>query len=730
MMPTLRTASPSELSDLAMMVADTAWKAKDYAASKRAAQLARDLDPGDVDALSRLGRISLLERDYPRAAEYFERAFDELPSAAAAVNLAIAYGAQKDFTAALGWCGLALKHDPRFLPAYIHAAALLEEQGKLYAAEEYVRYALDVFPENAELIYALALYQLRRGDFEHGWPNYEYRAPRLDLARKLDEYPEWKGEPLEGKTILVCGEQGIGDQIMFVRYVPLVAGLGANVVLFTLPSLARLFAEATTPEIRILASDAELKGIEPDYWVAIGSLPLRWRQFEDIDVVGTPRQDEMALPYLWPDRAAVDRFARLVAGKNLKVGLCWQGNPEHRRDEYRSMRFEDLKPLLNVRNVDFYSLQRGDTSSGLVNLTEYCHDLADTAAAVASLDLVITVDTAMLHLAGAMGVPVWGLMYTPGDWRWSEGEKTSWYASARLYRQQKQCEWTSEIRAIAADLRERAALPRIYTAPLPANSDAPVARQCRYGAMTWPANDHYIGRALDLYGEYSESEVELLRRVLKPGDIVVEAGANVGGLTIPMADLVGPRGTVFAFEPQSFYYRHLERNADRFFEDRMANTVIQINAALGHKSGTLTMRAVEEEKIHAPGWPSTGPEFEVRGATIDGLGLNSCALIKIDVDGPEHEILLGAERTIDRCRPLLYVEYDKPAEYPEMLPWIAAKGYRLYRHAAPLFNPSNFRNNPVNVFGSIVSLMVLAVPDERKDLHPCDWGLERIREEA
>jgi FkbM family methyltransferase len=256
---------------------------------------------------------------------------------------------------------------------------------------------------------------------------------------------------------------------------------------------------------------------------------------------------------------------------------------------------------------------------------------------------------------------------------------------------------------------------------------------CRYGSMFWLRNDHYVGRALELYGEYSESEVELLRKVLQPGDIVIDAGANIGALTIPLSRIVGPTGKVYAFEPQLAYFDLLNGRETYLQLYNVATIRGDLEAAevhfkaLGSRVDTITMRCVETDKIHAPGWESTGSEYQVSQITVDSLELKRCDLIKIDVDGQELNILKGAEETIGRCRPFLYVENDKPEQYPDLIPWIHSHDYRIYQHFAPLYNPDNFRANPVNVFGKLVSAMILCVPNERKDVHPGEWGLSRIK---
>jgi len=244
---------------------------------------------------------------------------------------------------------------------------------------------------------------------------------------------------------------------------------------------------------------------------------------------------------------------------------------------------------------------------------------------------------------------------------------------------------------------------------------------CRYGKMVWRDNDSYVGRSLDLYGEYSEGEVDVFRRLLKPGDTVIEAGANIGAHTVPIAQILGygngtnTLGTVYAFEPQKEYCHLLAENAP-------SNVDITL-AALSDYQGEIDVENVELEKTHAPNWYGVDRPNKVSCITIDALDFLALHFLKIDVDGQEHAILRGGEKTIERHRPIIYVEYDKPDCYPDMILWLDERGYRVYKHAARMFNLQNFRGNAVNVFGGLGSTMLLCIPKERADLRFDTLGL-------
>ncbi len=362
-------------------------------------------------------------------------------------------------------------------------------------------------------------------------------------------------------------------------------------------------------------------------------------------------------------------------------------------------------------------------------------NMADTAAAIANLDLVITVDTSIAHLAGAMGKPTWLMNYLPGDWRFNEGQ--TWYPSIRIFRQPKMDEWGPVIAEVAKNLemlsRVHSYSPAKLLAGMRAEStpslDPIITRPCRYGDMTFYRTDKWLGRSLALYSEWSEGEVDLFRAILKPGDVVAEAGANIGAHTIPLAKIVGETGCVYAFEPQpEIYNDFLVVNTTRHYFVSGRSGVKTCQAALGDSKGSVVL---EDMRLDNPGGCAVRRESTAFGRTahqtkLDLLNLERLDFYKLDCEGSELSALKGSRETIERCRPILYCENDRIEKSEELLLWIHNAGYRIYHHAVPLFNPSNHAGYPVNVFGGIVSMMVLCVPKERFDLRHITEKLERV----
>ncbi|RKP46086.1 tetratricopeptide repeat protein [Trinickia fusca] len=326
--------------------------------------------------------------------------------------------------------------------------------------------ALALAPDAAETHWNRALCLLQMGEFEAGWREYEWRwaRARIKAGKRAFDQPLWLGDtPLEGKTILLHAEQGLGDTLQFCRYASLVAQQGARVVLEVQPELIRLLANLEGVDLLVEAGQP----LPPfDYHCPFLSLPLALRTTQATIPGNTP--------YLFADAQASQHFAARIAALDgsrnaLKVGLVWAGGnrphvPELRKnDARRSLALEQLAPILDLPGVQFFSLQKGApaqqltamherhaASRTIVDWTDELHDFADTAALVDNLDLVLSVDTSTAHLAGAMNKPVWILNRLDTCWRWLlERNDSPWYPSVRLFRQPTLGDWASVINTVA-----------------------------------------------------------------------------------------------------------------------------------------------------------------------------------------------------------------------------------------------------------------------------------------
>jgi FkbM family methyltransferase len=238
------------------------------------------------------------------------------------------------------------------------------------------------------------------------------------------------------------------------------------------------------------------------------------------------------------------------------------------------------------------------------------------------------------------------------------------------------------------------------------------AKDCRYGSMAYPAQDMYVGRSLALYGEFSEGEAAMFRLLVKPGDMVVEVGANLGAHTVLLARLAGASGAVLAFEPQPILFQVLCAN---LVLNQITNVVAE-QKGLGRKPGFAHIPVLDYGANLNFGGLSLDMVTEgerVPVQILDSYRLHQCAFIKIDVEGMEAQVLEGAAETLHRLRPVLYVENDRREKSAELIKLLWSMDYRLWWHRPPLFHADNFAGNPENVFGDIVSQNLLCVPRER-----------------
>lgn len=302
--------------------------------------------------------------------------------------------------------------EPRHYLAGVHRM-----QGRLEPAEAGYREALRLAPAAGATKRVLATVLLAQGRYAEGFELYEARHELPALTKPALPFPEWRGEPVAGKRLLIWPEQGFGDQIQFARFAPILAAMGAEVTLICAPALARLFAGSLTG-VKVIAASGQITFDDPDYWVMVQS--LAWR-------LGATPQSLPAEPYL----KSVGHWRPL--GPGPKIGIMTRGNPAHDNDANRSL---DAADSARLRALPGRVVDLSPDSTGAA-------DFAETAALLDQLDLVISVDTAVAHLAGAMGKPCWVLVpAVETDWRWMTSRSdTPWYPSMRLYRQAAGEDW-------------------------------------------------------------------------------------------------------------------------------------------------------------------------------------------------------------------------------------------------------------------------------------------------
>jgi len=378
-------------------------------------------------------------------------------------NLAAAHAGLGQIDEAIAAYRRALELKPQYPEAHNNLGAALAEHGRLAEAVAAYRRALELKPLYAEAHYNLGVALLAQGDFLRGWEECEWRWKFKDAAsppRAFTQLP-WDGSPLEGRTLLLHAEQGFGDAIQFIRYLPLAAQRGGKIILECPPELQRLF-QTMASDLPIVARGGTLPAF--DAHCPLLSLP-RVFSTDLSNIPGT-------VPYLRADPAAAATWRERLDGhgSSLKVGLVWASSPSFKHDRKRSLRLASLAPLADVPAVQFYSLQKGaaaaeasapPTGMELIDLAEELKDFADTAALVANLDLVIAVDTSVAHLAGAMGKPVWTLLSFIPDWRWLlDRSDTPWYPTMRLFRQPRLTDWAPVIADLVAQLQLLAQSPR------------------------------------------------------------------------------------------------------------------------------------------------------------------------------------------------------------------------------------------------------------------------------
>ncbi|MDD2319079.1 MAG: tetratricopeptide repeat protein [Geobacteraceae bacterium] len=456
-------------------------------------------NPGKIDAYLCLGNAFHERERYADAVAVYDRALTVMPGTVALYhnrgNALLELGRWDE---AIACYREALRLMPSFTEGYITIATALQSLRRPYEAMASCHRALAIDAECAEAHWNLALVLLQVGEFAQGWQEFEWRWKKRGFTSKPRTFlqPLWDGSPLAGRTILIHAEQGFGDAFQFARFLPLLAAQGGTVILECPVSQKALLAGVPGVSQAVASGD-----FLPDFDVHLPIMSLP-RVFQTgLDTI------PLNFPYILPPLAVLAAWLeKFVVSDTLRVGLVWAGRK--RPDPNRTCPFEHFAPLAGMAGVTFYSLQLENDMSGrwqerrgpeLVDHTPDIKDFSDTAALIAHLDLVISIDTGVAHLAGALGKETWLLLPYAADWRWMlDRDDSPWYPHMRLFRQATPGDWQTVIAAVKACL-----LTKI------ADFDAARTLRCRQLEAAYSE-----GLALLQAGRLADAEFPLLRALL------------------------------------------------------------------------------------------------------------------------------------------------------------------------------------------------------------------------
>ncbi len=688
-----------ELSDQAL----THLKAGEFSEAADSLLGALDHSPDSAQTWFRLGEAYRLGNKLKRAENSFLKALQLNPQLTEPrFRLAMIYARSHRLAAALGLMNQVLKSAPKNLAAMSLASEFELALGNYEASIALRKRIFIQRPQDGGTALGIASAYLLSGNFEDGWRWYERRfLGRTPHYVHHEQLRAWAGENLDGKTILVTGEQGLGDLINFIRYLLELKTLYTCKLLFACSKKYRELFRGVEFIDQLLEEASE--GVYADYSVALSSLP---------GVLGHSWGDLPAsIDFLAANPASVDYWrARLEHSDSFKIGIAWQGNPNFGNDHNRSFPLRALWPLLTMKGFEFVVLQKGPGTEQIPALTSTFpfFDLgqtldtdevpfSDTRAILESLDLVISCDTSVAHIAGSRNTEIWlALTAHKPDWRWGTAEGYShWYPHLKIYRQERMGDWEALFSRIAKDLVKASGkvTPRSPADFKLQENEESYTNFVRHGLMTSLKSGGNIYRSLVAYGEFAQESLTLLSALIPAGSTVLEVNAHIGEHTLGLARLVGPHGELSAYEQRQALFELLKSNISL---NNLNNTICQKRALASAND------------------------------SIDSLSLQSLSLIKITSDGKELDVIAGARHTIERCRPLIYLSDAARTSQNKLVEHLERQGYVFFVHRIALYPTKNFFNNPINIFGSQELVNILAMPSQSADLLEPYHGLERI----
>ncbi len=409
-----------------------------------------------IDTSIDLGDVFRKQGKLDEAISHFQKLLDNNPkNPVVYINLALVFQEKGLFDEAFKYYNKALEINPNVAEGYNNLALAFIENGHYEEARSNLEKAIQIKPTMANAHFNFATLLLLEGDFTRGWEEYEWRWNASDFKFMKFNYsqPQWNGEKFEGLKILLHAEQGLGDTIHFMRYINLVLEKNLEVI-FRCPKELLILAKYSFPEIQIITFEEPLPDF--DFHCPLMSLPYVFETTID----NIPSK----IPYIKTEKSLIESWNQKI-GKdpNFKIGLAWSGNPKYKRDRHRSCSLKIFSTIAQIEGISLYSLQKGHGTEQLKELRDELKiidfdseikDFSDTAAIIENLDLTISVDTAVAHLTGAMGKPVWTMLPFVPDWRWMlNREDSPWYPTMRLFRQHTPGDWVTVLSNIKKELR-------------------------------------------------------------------------------------------------------------------------------------------------------------------------------------------------------------------------------------------------------------------------------------
>ena len=412
-----------------------------------------ELDPSYAEAYSNLGAIHSKFKNYKKAIELYKKAIELKPSYAGAyTNLGNALNKSYEYEEAVHYHNIAIKLAPNESNHYSNIASAYKNLGRFNRAISFYKKAIELNPNNINAHFDLSTVLLQVGEFKEGFEEYEWRMKKEQMGFHLKKYEkiykiqEYNNQDLRGKKILIHSEQGFGDSLMVARYVKIIKDKGANVTLYLRDGLGKLFETLECSDQIVERCDDLI--LDFDYQISFMSL-MR---------VCDPYLEKISefYPYL---KAQNSTLPKLKTSKKLKVALVWGASNTGESYDKKVLKLRGFKDVLELKDIEFYSLQVGEDSKQLkefpqvIDLSVYIKDFSDTAHFINELDLVISADTSVAHLSGAMGANTWVLLQKVPDWRWGvDGSSSIWYKSVKLFRQHSDGYWDSVYKDIKKEL--------------------------------------------------------------------------------------------------------------------------------------------------------------------------------------------------------------------------------------------------------------------------------------